>query len=1082
MWGEKSALGIGVGVIALLGAVWGDAAGGQSFRELSGGEMAEGVLGEGGEVGIWRFGGVAGEIVTVEAGSVEFDVVVELWRVGGGRLGRDDDGGRGTDAALMAVLPATGQYEVRVVGFGGGGGRYRVGVRSAEVVDVELGRGRGLLDAGTMAEGWRFAGGAGEVVEVRAMSAAFDTVLELQTAGGEEVGWDDDGGGGTDSRLVATLPESGDYVAWIGAFGGAGGVYEVVVERRRPAPTADAGVWAFRGGSGERVEVIAGSRIFDTVVELGSVGGEELGWDDDGGPGTDSRLMARLPRDGEYRVVVSGADGRGGPYDVAVRRLEARTLELGAVVEGVLGEDGGVWRFRGEGGRTVVVSVGSDAFDAVVELRSVGGDEVGSDDDGGPGSDSRMVATLPGDGDYEVLVGALSGRDGGYTVMVEEAEAVFREVGSLEVGGVGDGVLGVDSGVWRFRGEVGQTVVVSAGSDAFDTVLELWPVGGRELGRDDDGGAGTDSRLIATLPADGEYEILVKAFSDGGGSYSVSVEQAERGFLDVASSAIGSLEIGASVDGVLGADGGVWRFWGEAGKTVVVSAGSDAFDTVVELWSADGEEVGRDDDGGFGSDSRLLATLPSDGEYEVVVTAFSEGDGRYTVAVEEVEVPAVEATTSQTSLEVTSVSVGSLEDGLTGAGSLEVGAAVDGSLGSDGGDLWRFRGEAGRVVVVSAGSDEFDTVVRLSSANGRELGWDDDGGSDADSRLVTVLPDDGEYEVVVTAFGGGGGRYTVAVRYARPVEVGAVVEGVLGVDDDVWGFRGEAGQTVLVEAASDAFDTVVELWSADGEEVGRDDDGGPGTDSRLVRTLSDDGYYEVRVRSVWRRGGYTLRVAVVEPGSVEVGGVVDGDLGVDGGIWRFTGRARQTVVVEAGSDAFDAVLELRSVEGGVLGWDDAVNSDARVVTSLPRDGEYEVGVTSSFDWEVGAYRLSVREADVGFLEMGAVVDGVVGVDGGMWRFRGEAGQTVVVETGADGSDTGVELWSMQGYGLGSGGDVVAGTGSRLVATLPREGGYEVRVNVDGAEGDRYTLGVHAVVVKRLEVDVAARGVLRSVGR
>ena len=323
----------------------------------------------------------------------------------------------------------------------------------------------------------------------------------------------------------------------------------------------------------------------------------------------------------------------------------------------------------------MVVSAGSDAFDAVVELRSVRGDELGGDDDGGPGTDSRLVATLPGDGDYDVLVGAYDGGDGGYTVMVAEAKAkaVFREIGSLEVGRLevgraGEGVLGIDGGVWRFRGEVGQTVVVSAGSDAFDTVVELWSVGGRELGSDDDGGTGTDSRLMASLPADGEYEVLVTAFSGGGGGrYTVAVEQAESAFRHVASLAVGSLGIGASVDGVLGADGGVWRFRGEAGKTVVVSAGSDAFDTVVELWSVDGEELGRDDDGGPGSDSRLLATLPGDGEYEVVVTAYSEADGRYTVAVEEVEAPALESAILQASLEAASVDVESLEDGVDGS-------------------------------------------------------------------------------------------------------------------------------------------------------------------------------------------------------------------------------------------------------------------------------------------------------------------------------------------------------------------------------------------------------------------------------
>ena len=69
---------------------------------------------------------------------------------------------------------------------------------------------------------------------------------------------------------------------------------------------------------------------------------------------------------------------------------------------------------------------------------------------------------------------------------------------------------------------------------------------------------------VATLPADGEYDVLVGSLGDrGGGSYTVSVGLAEATLPEeVASFAVGSMEIGESVDGVLGGDRGVWRFLG----------------------------------------------------------------------------------------------------------------------------------------------------------------------------------------------------------------------------------------------------------------------------------------------------------------------------------------------------------------------------------------------------------------------------------------------------------------------------------------------------------------------------------------
>ena len=384
----------------------------------------------------------------------------------------------------------------------------------------------------------------------------------------------------------------------------------------------DGGVWRFYGEVGQTVVVTAGSDAFDTVLELRSPDGEELGRDDDGGPGTDSRLVATLPRDEEYRVWVTSFGNDTGGYTVALAEdVSSSVLTMGAAVDGDLGVDGGVWRFYGEVGQTVVVTAGSGVFDTVLELQSPEGEELGRDDDGGRGTDSRLVATLPRDGEYRVWVTSFGDDTGGYTVAL--AEDVSSSV--LTMGAAVDGDLGVDGGVWRFYGEVGQTVVVTAGSDAFDTVLELRSPDGEELGRDDDGGPGTDSRLVATLPRDEEYRVWVTSFGNDTGGYTVTLTE------DVSSTV---LTMGAAVDGDLGADGGAWRFYGEVGQTVVVTAGSDAFDTVLELRSPDGEELGRDDDGGLGTDdSRLVATLPRDGEYRVWVTASDYGFGSYTVSV-----------------------------------------------------------------------------------------------------------------------------------------------------------------------------------------------------------------------------------------------------------------------------------------------------------------------------------------------------------------------------------------------------------------------------------------------------------------
>lgn len=68
------------------------------------------------------------------------------------------------------------------------------------------------LDDGTYADFYVFNGNQGQIVDIRLNSSAFDTYLGLANETGTFIREDDDGGGGTNSRIVATLPETGLYI------------------------------------------------------------------------------------------------------------------------------------------------------------------------------------------------------------------------------------------------------------------------------------------------------------------------------------------------------------------------------------------------------------------------------------------------------------------------------------------------------------------------------------------------------------------------------------------------------------------------------------------------------------------------------------------------------------------------------------------------------------------------------------------------------------------------------------------------------------------------------------------------------
>ena len=86
-----------------------------------------------------------------------------------------------------------------------------------------------------------------------------------------------------------------------------------------------------------------------------------------------------------------------------------------------------------------------------------------------------------------------------------------------------------ETGSWSFEGRSGQTVEVEVASDEFDTVVGLMSPAGVLLDVNDDGGSGdTNSRLVATLPDDGLYHLLVRSFDEAdGGVYEITVSDSE---------------------------------------------------------------------------------------------------------------------------------------------------------------------------------------------------------------------------------------------------------------------------------------------------------------------------------------------------------------------------------------------------------------------------------------------------------------------------------------------------------------------------------------------------------------------------
>ena len=83
--------------------------------------------------------------------------------------------------------------------------------------------------------------------------------------------------------------------------------------------------------------------------------------------------------------------------------------------------------------------------------------------------------------------------------------------------------------LYRFRGEAGQTVVITLTSTLFDGHLSLSRAGDTaSLATDDNGAGGTNPKITFTLPEAGDFDIRAAAPDGGWGAYVLKLEAGTR--------------------------------------------------------------------------------------------------------------------------------------------------------------------------------------------------------------------------------------------------------------------------------------------------------------------------------------------------------------------------------------------------------------------------------------------------------------------------------------------------------------------------------------------------------------------------
>lgn len=323
---------------------------------------------------------------------------------------------------------------------------------------------------------YRFEAAEGQRMVATVESEDFDTYLTVARLIGpvmDVVKQDDDGGEGTNSRARFTAPAAGSYLLVVQGFdeeqtGGFAVTLALAAAATGGAPRAIASgqslngelsdadlvdderetsydVYTFAGRAGQRVTLQLKSDDFDTYLRLGRMqDGQfvEIASDDDGGGGedggTDSQIRQTLREDGEYVVHATSFGEAEGGYTLRMEeRAPAaaavpRPVQAGVRASGVLTDEDPVvdtdgsyydyWTYAGRAGERLRIELASEDFDAFVALgRMVNGawTQIGSNDDGGSGTDSLLEVELPADGEYVIRANAFGAEEtGDYTLLV----------------------------------------------------------------------------------------------------------------------------------------------------------------------------------------------------------------------------------------------------------------------------------------------------------------------------------------------------------------------------------------------------------------------------------------------------------------------------------------------------------------------------------------------------------------------------------------------------------------------------------------------------------------------------------------
>jgi hypothetical protein len=404
-------------------------------------------------------------------------------------------------------------------------------------------------------------------------------------------------------------------------------------------------------------------------------------------------------------------------------------------------------------------------------------------------------------------------------------------LGQLEYGQtVQDTVQAGVASAWQLTGEEGERIDIRVTplDDQLDVTVDVLDESGVSIlpsGPVDDAFGMEEVRAL-TLPAGGEYLVVIRGFARSSGDYQLVVSQAGN------AAAGEAITINQSRDGSLGPDQHndyTLTLSQSRTVTILVNPVGD-FDVVVEIVDEAGSIV-LQEDSSFGRE-QVTFEAEAGAEYIIRLRGYAGASGEYTVSV-------------------TPGGLSSDDPGTTVT-------AVDTLPENDtGGHDFPFTALADSVIYASVVPEgELDVVVQI---------WNDDTDQQEEQidlyygreDVTFIVPETGNYYFKVLGFEGQGGDYTM-IMSSSPTTIfelafGDTVEGRLGEDGSIeYAVRVSSDEELVVEVEPDAeTDAVLDLLDLDDVVLANTDEGfsGEAETLRFIPNADSDetGIYLIRV-------------------------------------------------------------------------------------------------------------------------------------------------------------------------------------------------------------------------------------------